>query len=308
MKILYLSEFVVGRPDGPGVNELEFWKSLSSHAVDSEGVFAEHRGGDKKTKYEYLIRQLYLLKKIFLFALSGKKIDVIIARSGPLPLATLVASLLLRSPVYIKTVGDGAFKVLADNKSLLHKLGYFLCRLLWKMLLKRAVAVDAVSKAHILNFSRNLNFPLRLCYEIDNGVNTDFFDGRKKTNSIGSDFNSWRKKYSKIVGYVGGYPLERGASELILLSSKLKKLGIGVLVVGGDKNTIEEFVKRNGQGNVWVAGQVEYAAVPGYMSEMDVGVSLLDKAAWGGVRAKASTISFVGCSFCLHNCIQCRID
>ncbi|MFP1678778.1 hypothetical protein ACLD02_08770 [Alloalcanivorax sp. C16-2] len=287
MKLLYLSEFVVGRPDGPGVNEFEFFNSLEAIADSVQPVFEKYKPENKKTKHEYLTRQISLFINLAVLYIKRKRYDVIVARSGPLPFLTVLASKMFKCPVYIKTVGDGRFSVLSSKKTLLHRTLFWLCRFLWKKLLKNTIAVDAVSDSHVASFSYEFSFPRENCYVIDNGVNTRRFNREKGNTCVGDEFfKEWKEKYNAIIGYVGGYPLQRGASELIELSHKFDEINLGILIVGGEKEEILDVVNSVGALNVYVTGQVDYESVPGYMVNMDIGVSLLDLSAWGASEQK----------------------
>jgi len=287
MKVLYLSEFVVGRPDGPGVNEFEFAESLAGQVSSLDCIYERHKLSNKKTKYEYLIRQIWLLWECLKLRFKRKKYDILIARCGPLPIATLVAVKLFKCPVYVKTVGDGKFKVLSEKGRGVGSVLFSLCKFLWTRLLKEAVAVDAVSKSHAESFANELFFPLEKCHVIDNGVNTNRFDAeREDVTHLSDEFLKWKNRYKLIIGYVGGYPLVRGASQLICLAKKLHEKEVGVLIVGGDEKEILEAVNEVGVKNIYVAGQVDYDYVPEYMASMDVGVSLLEKSAWGASEQK----------------------
>ena len=288
MKAVYLSEFVIGKPDGPGVNEHEFSSSLLNidPEVSVDIIAIQNSQAKKKNRMDYAFRQLSLISALLVLALKKRnKVDVVIARSGPLPVATLLASILLNCPVYIKTAGDGRFAVLSGKSGLVYRALYWLCRKLWGALLKRTLAVDVVSRSHASGFSSNLVYNPTNIHIIDNGVNTDFF--QKSGNlMLSQEFLDWKARFKVLVGYIGGYPLVRGGGHLLELYKELESRDAGIVIIGGEKEEVSRHAMNLGCSDAWITGQIPYKDVPAYMAALDIGVSILEPSAWGASEQK----------------------
>ncbi len=308
-KYLYISSIDVSIGNGPGVNEREFIVSLSKLLGDKvkfllpkptnkldesfpidQCVFSINFNRDKKFKFIFhTLSQIYKGLRIK----SKYDTNMIIFRLNKLPISQMVLAKIFNKPYHIKTIGPG----LVQSNSKKGNINYLLektSNYMNKKLIINAKSLDAVSDKHISDTETIINKELNII-KIDNGVNTNrFMILNKKKVKNEKLANNWKF----VIGYAGNYPMNRGASQIISIASKLieEYKDIGFVILGEDENPsilAEEIAKNNLKDYFLTPGRVPYSEVPLWINTFDIGISFLEPKHMGASEQKIR--QYIGC-------------
>jgi glycosyltransferase involved in cell wall biosynthesis len=291
-RVLYASLVDISVPSGPGVNELVFLKDMLGRygsglcAVipqPSRGMPEELRGLNVVTLparrnvrnplgwlQARTVGALLLRRAIARFAP-----ELIVMRFSTFPLPQVVAGRLGNVPYVLKTLGEVSLE--KHYRMYPHaRVARGLNTRLIRDLLRGAACIDIVSdrmRADVLSFEPSVAPRLHV---IDNGVDVEHFDARR------SPVQRQRFGFAPedvVVGFVGNFPLRRGALEVIDAVAALRgTLPVKGLVVGdsGDAEECRRHAASRGvQDAVTIYGEARYSEVPGLMGCMDIGLSIL---------------------------------
>ena len=317
-RILYTSLVDVSLPNGPGVNERVFLKDMAGRfgedlcAVipepsrdfpeelsDLDRVFIPVHGPIRSPLGWTQVRAMgsrHLLRTARRF-----RPDLVVMRTGAIPLPHFMFSVRSNVPYVLKTIGDASFqRFYAD-----HRVGRFLSpfnEAMVRRLLRGALCVDLVSSSQ-RDIAIQMDPDLaQRTHVIDNGVDLDYFSPGAAAG-IGAKLGF--PEGDPVIGYVGNLPMQRGGTEVIdAVAAFQGARRLRGLIVGdsGEADACARYASENGVAElVSVVGEVDYSKVPGLMAAMDIGLSILRPEERGASEQKvrqylASGLCVVGTS------------
>jgi glycosyltransferase involved in cell wall biosynthesis len=294
MKIIYASIIDISLPNGPGVNEREFVHALQRRfgdnagfvipipkdpaAMDGLGNCRSYRVWPKRLRY--VVAEFPMLWALLRVVREEEPL-LVVSRCGLLPIGLAIFAALKRTPIALKTHGDPTLKYLCDSGG----MKGFLTRLirpasLWlsRFLVARAVKVDFCTPQLVTrNLGCHPGVPESKFLMVGNATNVEKFNpgpGRAARVSLGLPVTS------RILGYVGGVPWQRGGRHIIKAVAALSKEYpdlIGVIVGGNSSGAddLEAFAEAMGVRDRCVfPGVVPYDDVPRWISSFDIGVAM----------------------------------
>lgn len=292
MNICYFSDVDISLPNGPGVNEREFvWTLQSKSKVTGDRTFFLIPKPSEELDFE--IRNVDFYKKMFLeklwlfglsilfsnlrsFRLVSKKlkttpIDLFVLRLRRTCICVPLYLSFIRQRYVIKTLGN-IYNFQDQQMNIRSKIYYLFHRRILGRVLSKASFIDVCTPQFYNNYRKA--YKLNNIGIIENSVNTDRFfplDKEECKRKCGLE------RFTKIVGYCGGYPSQRGARQLVEISAKLveRHSGCGILIVGDDADLEDIKKKANESGvkdHIIFTGIVDYEKLPIYMNCLDVGV------------------------------------
>ena len=289
-RILYVSMADVSQPNGPGVNEREFLLSLferlgdRAHAIlPSPQWDCEELDHSRIDYYHnpkrwdligFLRQQLELYRLLKRFDLSGRH-DLVVARLSLVPLAFWMWSL-RGFPFAVKTLGAvQGFTRNPGLKGLIARLLAPINGLLFRSIIRRAIAVDCCTETHYREHLKDYSLPLERLQVIENATNVKRFSASKQGDARSQLGLS---QFSPVLGFVGGSPADRGGQQMLNIASRLKEQfpQIGVVIVGDDRGgQLEGLMNElDLQEHVALPGLVAYEEIPLYVNTFDVGFAL----------------------------------
>jgi glycosyltransferase involved in cell wall biosynthesis len=288
----YILQTDISEDNGPGVNEWEFINSLLDAYPENFIIFAprpsqdsasarkhlrvhyvaSHRGRHPVFYVIFLLHQLWM---IFRTAFQRYP-SAIVTRPGPLPIVPLIASYLLRVPLFLKIAGLGITTLRERWFPLGKYILYPLDRILYSLLLRRGRLVETVTQNIADWHLKRSHADAGKFVVIPNAVNTSTFchtakeDARQRLGLT---------QFQRIVGYVGRVREHNGVLELVegakLLSEEHSEIGFVIVGDGKMKERLEDMVVKNGLSDQFVfTGQVAYQRIPQYINAFDIGIAL----------------------------------
>ena len=290
-RILYVSMVDVSQPDGPGVNEREFMVSLLRKFGERVHVLAPtpwaacpdinvrqttfYRNSSKRSPLKFLLRQLDLKSKVQRLVNvklpAEQSFDLVVVRVGVLPLGFYLARR-MHVPYAVKTFG--AIQEFTRNtglKGLVCKSLGGLNLFLFRGIIDRALAVDTCTSLSFQSHEKEFGLsPDRLLFQ-ENAANVQRFRPQE-TSKCRSALEIGH--FNPVLGFVGGYPVDRGGMEMLEVATRL--LGrypqLGVVIVGGiGADRLRRRAKELGiEDRAVIPGQVPYDEIPRYVNSFDV--------------------------------------
>ena len=293
MNICYISDVDISVPDGPGVNELEFVRTMQSES-DQRGDSVSYviprpsnsvEVGLKNVEY-FVPEPKKLILRLFRMFFAGLMlvrcirrkvttdcVDFFLIRISPSILPVLFLLSLVGMRYCIKTLGN-TYQFIPWDIAGKKRFFYFFIRKMLGYVLRKSLFTDVCTPQ--LNTNYKNKFTLENISVIENAVNTNHFfimnrsDCKRKYNL---------NKFKKLVGYCGGFPSQRGARQLIELSPRLVKRypDLGILIIGHDSEL--EGLKKHVEDlrtieNIVFTGVVDYDKLPLLINCLDVGIAL----------------------------------
>lgn len=291
MKLLYTSLVDVSLPYGPGVNERMFLRDMIDldgvrlHAVipsptrgmppdlDELSVDLIPTGGSVRRLPGWAIARL--LGTIILRSSFRKfRPDLLVARPEAFPLPAYTLARWGKTPYVLKTASDGTYHHFY-GKNVARRLSRGINDRMHSLLLAGARSIDVVSEAQRAILAQNHPRCARRVHVVDNGVDLGLFTGRP--GSLGRE-EVGLSEGDLVLGYVGSFPMRRGAREVIDCVATLRHdLPIRGLIVGdsGEADACRAYAaERAVADRVRIYGEADYSLVPDLMALMDIGFSL----------------------------------
>ncbi len=298
--ILYVTSVDISVDRGPGINEREFICGLHrllgpqihfliakperklDDLADFEDKITYYRKNNFKNPFVML---LHNFSQVRAFSRLIKVTDyaLVVFRLDLFPIGAYIISKYFRVPYYIKTLEFfDYFSTQPGFKGCLGRLAYPVAGFMHKQLVSKALAVDVCTEKFIEFFKKRLNADREKMYYLDNSTNVQRF---KPLNKDSARRETGLEKFDKIVGFVGGHPVERGGRQMIGLAPLLtrKQANIGFVVVGGSEAEVESLVREAVENEVEeffiFKGAVPYEQVVNYINAFDVCLSfdLIDR-------------------------------
>ena len=305
--IYYSSGVAIGRPTGPGVNELEFIRQLL-HARDLHSykvvlLIVDHNQLPQDIRtYErtyYMppaskvripgltaaVRMLHNQKALepVLSGLIRKEgaADLVILRPViDWNLAWVKAIRKLKWKYVIKSLHDD-YGIVHSTLTLRRRFNLtFAIRPPLRNLLQKALVIDTPQRQFVNYYARKLQLNVKM---VPNAVNTDVFFSTQQLKVINRKRFGIKLK-SKVVGYCGGVPLERGAQQMIsfLANHSSEYPDVYLVIVGDSKysgkshvSEMQAMVTELGLSDrCLITGHVPYDEVVEYMRCFDIGIAL----------------------------------
>ena len=283
----YVTEFDLSIDNGPGVNERESVDALIRGHHDQVicvAPYPENPGTYLNPKIEYVfphrsspVRYPVFLGALFLRILKVNRavqFNAIVFRLGRLPIVPIFLRVLLRKPLFLKTL-DGYALFAKKQRNWYRKVFAKLSSPIYKAVIKRASGADTVSKVYIEWLSHFFGADRDKLRVLPNGANTELFiprDRKKCRSELGFGY------FTRIIGYVGALDSLRQLGDLIYCLPDVQDIGrVGLVLVGKgpDLHKLEGLVRSLGiEESVVFAGVVPYAEVPKYMNSFDIGIDL----------------------------------
>lgn len=290
LRIFYSSYVDLAEPYGPAVNETMFIKNMLQRAdvdfhwcipapsgrapITADGSSVEYftRGGFGRSVLGWLSTRL----------LSGRRLsrgirecrpELIVLRSGSVPLSQYIAVRSTGVPYVIKTAGDGS-RWSGRGIPVIARVVGMIDRVVRGRLYSGAKFIDVVSEQHRRGLlERGLVTEERVAV-LDNGVDLAMFehaDVQAARDRLGL------REGQFCIGYVGNYPMTRGGRELIdAVAAADDPNWRGVIVGdGGDAERCREYARERGVDRaIQILGALPYESIPAIMPGLDVGLSL----------------------------------
>ncbi|MFX0203522.1 MAG: glycosyltransferase, partial [Candidatus Hodarchaeota archaeon] len=294
MNICYVSNIDISLPDGPGVNEREFVRTLAAGSeLRGDEVFfimphpskrldfsirnVRHFQATSINKPSFLwfdiLSVTWHSSKLILKKIRNSNIDLFVVRLSINSILVPVLLILLGQRYSIKTLEDiYIFPPLEFN--LKWKAFMLILRKILGIGLRKAVSIDVCTPQLYYNYKDK--YDLKNIKIIENPVNIELFtimDKEYCKNKCGL------KGFEKIVGYCGGSPSQRGARQLVDISRDLisRYPDCGIVIIGDDAelHVLKERAKQIGTDSHMVfKGTIDYEDLGFYINCMDVGVAL----------------------------------
>lgn len=290
-KILYVTSYDVTVVNGPGVNEREFVGALHRRLGDRAHFVLPRprnpeveippatftRGFDTYSAGPYLLNEFSQMR-VAGRLLATREYDLVVFRLGLLPLSATWLTTRYRVPYAVKTLSIGVFDGFRMQSGLMGLVGPALAPLnevLFRRILRKAVAVDTCTDADVAYFSQRFSLPLSQLRKVENATNTERFrpgDKLEARRLIGLE------RFDPLVGYVGGRPEMRGAVQLLEIAPRLfQEFPDAGIVVVGDGKAMPELRARAAEleqpDRFVFTGLVPYEEVHHYINALDVGVA-----------------------------------
>lgn len=294
MNICYFSDVDISKPNGPGVNEREFvWTLQTESKLRGDRTFFLIPKPSEELDFEIRNVDFYnkmFFEKLWLFGLSilfsnlrsfklvSRKlkttpIDLFVLRLRRTCIFVPLYLSIIRQRYVIKTLGN-IYNFRDKRMNIKSKTYYLFHRRILGRILSKATFIDVCTPQFYNNYRKI--YQLKNIEIIENAVNTDRFfplDKDECKRKCGLE------RFTKIVGYCGGYPSQRGARQLVEISSKLveRYSGCGILIVGDDAQLEKTRKQADASGvkdHIIFAGIIDYEKLPVYMNCLDVGVGL----------------------------------
>lgn len=291
-QILYIATRDVSIGNGPGVNEREFILALHAAIGDrahflipqpvdkvpelpvSACTFSlPHRHYNPRYFPGHVLSQIRLADEI----LSRRQFDLLLFRLDVLPFAPFYITRKHQVPYALKTLSPALMWALSKRGGWLGRSLEGINRWLIRQLVAKALVSDACSVAQVEYFQRVPGVNSQKIVWIDNAVNPSRFF---PSSIVEARRELGLTKFKPIVGYIGGFPSEFGARQLIevapCLVSKYPNLGLLIVGNGPGLSDLKKQADELQIGNHCVfTGYVPFDEVPVCANALDVGVSFL---------------------------------
>lgn len=288
----YILQTDISQNNGPGVNEWEFVNFLLEAYPDNVVAFApnpdprssnarkhpnvhyvmSHRGRHPLFYIIFLLHQLWV---VFRTALQRPP-SAIVVRPSLFPIVSLLASYVLRVPLFLKTVSLGIQALRKRWFPFGRYVLYPLNHVIYRLLLRRACLIDTVTQSIALWYTERTRIDAGKFVVIPNAVNTSIFRHAPKQDArrcLGLS------RFRRVVGYVGGIAEHSGIRELIEGTKTLAQTDsdIGFVIVGDGelREDMENLVGEYGLYDQFIfTGRVAYSRIHQYINAFDVGIAL----------------------------------
>ncbi len=290
-RILYYCNYDISLPDGPGTNEYEYTVSLAKHfgkkawcVLPKPSLEVDHL--DQVNVIHFTLPRLRALPRLLMEARAlakkiddicrNEEIDVVCVRLANLPLVPWMLQNVYKRPLAIKTLGE--WKSTSPPASWLGRRLQDFIDWITVSVIKNAFAVD-IGMQEKFNIAQQLfKDDSRLCL-IPNAANVDLFQPMDVPPQVeGIDLKGkW-----PVLGFLGSFPSDRGAREMIEVAYRLlpKYPDIAVVIAGSDKK-LPEIKKRAKELGIadrcHFLGWVPYEEAFKMVNLMDMGFSFFDK-------------------------------
>lgn len=307
-KIIYSSDVDLSLPNGPGINEREFVESVDRIFTERFIILIPHFQKDtvelnlkfnkKKRSLLFLPKRSvnpirFLVKQIKTFIAlkslydkeENKKQTIFVFRAILFPFAYMLFVKIYKPQYALRICGDGTFPFLDKNK--LFKLLKPVNKYIMSVLYKNALGCDSVTDTHIKSIADRFNGNF---FKVDNGVNTERFKPMPKNIDLLDDLGFSADDF--IIGYTGNFPHIRGGDEIVEAFNFLKKnnkLKFKAIIAGSDGGVDilnEKILKYKLEKDIKLTGKVDFSKMPLLVSQLDIGVSFLDKQYRGASEQK----------------------
>ena len=291
IELLYISSEDVSRPNGPGINELQFIISAAReyqnrvHFIipDPARTLPEQFPFDRTTTVTRLVRRspATWLSHISSLKMTGLKLirelspDYVVFRMAFLPIAEARIAKEARV-AFLKTATDGqfpSFHGLRPARALLPLQAWT-----YGQALKEMRAIDVVTDIHKHLLEQSYPIVRGRVHVFDNAADTDVFkpvDRGVARSKLGIN------KFRHLIGYVGNLAHERGACELLESWQFIdQREEVGIVIVSGDGVGIKK-IRSQAQAlgianRLTVLGPVQFSDLPEHIGLLDIGVSFRD--------------------------------
>jgi glycosyltransferase involved in cell wall biosynthesis len=291
-RILYSCLTDVSLPNGPGVNERGFLADMLRRFDDrllaviprpSRGLPGElaslkcnfipaHRSTRTPVGW---VEVRALSAGIVANAISAFQPDLVVLRTGAMPIPHVAALRNAAVPYVVKTAGDVTHRAFYGAGGL-RRLIRPLNERLFRRLLLGAAFVDVVTDEQKRLLIERFPGMSRRVAVIDNGVDLDTF-GRNDLPNVRAALGF--RDDEIVIGYVGNLPMQRGGGEVVAaVAALVPRYPVRGLIVGnsGEADQCRRAAEEAGvAGRVIVYGEADFSDVPGLMGAMDIGVSIL---------------------------------
>jgi len=293
MRIVYISNVDISRPNGPGVNEREFVRTLHEESAkrgDRCHVVIPRPAGaidfplDRAILFEtgaeeggQRLRPILLSTKVLSLLREGEnlweKADLFILR---LHVDLLLLGLIMkhsRKRYALKTLGN-MYDFFRQDLNFPGRLRRRIRRGALGAIVRGSLATDLCTSQYLELYSRVVG--TASLQVIENAVNVDLFrimDRRACRKAEGLD------RFGRIAGYCGGSPSLRGGAHLVEISKTLAEEypDCGILIAGSDESLPQLQMRAANLGTadrIVFTGQVDYTRMPSLMNCLDVGIGL----------------------------------
>jgi hypothetical protein len=191
-RILYVSSVDISKPNGPGINELEFVRILlktfgdrvhliipkpeSALKLDPRIVtFVRPAHGFIGPHTRHFMQQIEILRTMR-SVISSEHFDLIVSRIGLLTFGLALYSLTGKIPFVVKTLGDPTLKYLRRKKGvkgLVAKFIHYPHQWMFRYIVRRAIGVDACTSKLVARNRRICGIDEEKIIHIENVTNTE---------------------------------------------------------------------------------------------------------------------------------------
>jgi glycosyltransferase involved in cell wall biosynthesis len=175
-------------------------------------------------------------------------------------------------PYAVKTLGE--IQGFMRNRGLKGLVCKTLGRLNWHLtrcFVQGAVAVDACTEKLLGQHYRSLRIPRGRLLKVENAANVQRFAPRDPKQSRAA---LQLEHLDPVLGYVGGFPVERGGLEMLEVAARLRRgyPRLGVVIVGepGAERLRERARALGLEDCAVIPGRVSYDEIPTYVDSFDV--------------------------------------
>ena len=290
-RILYASLVDLSLPYGPGVNERGFLRDMLARFGERLHVVVPRPSRTMPNELEGLnttfipcrrsvrtvtgwgqanVMGLFVLPR----AVRLFQPDLVVMRAAGLPLPQFATSRMSSVPYVLKTAGDVTFEKFYE-KGVVRRSLKRVNQAMSSQLFHGAVCIDVVSPAQRKAALRLYPDLAARVHVVDNGVDLDLFalaENDEARARMGFSVDDC------VVGYVGGFPMQRGGREVIDIVAALgPSSAVKGLIVGdsGEAEACRRYAQDRRVGDaVEVFGEADYGDVPDLMGCIDIGLSI----------------------------------
>lgn len=279
IKIDYISTVDISQPFGPSTNEYETVKYLLDNcdSIVYLPILQDTIRVDRRN-----IKNFNWLGKGILIPLQALKvvfIDSLRRRKSPLLIRLDQAGILWLVPFFCRLIGrpfhlihlQDPIENILKNKGKSEVRSKIMIRTFYQIV-QMSRTIETTQKEFFNHYRRI--FPKKTMTIVPHGVNIEMF------------YPKSRKVKTVVVGYVGGFPFERGGRQVLKIISHFRKSNIDCrgLIVGDSKrldgkseaNELRNMVSEQGlEKYIDVIGYIPYEHVKNYFQMINIGLALV---------------------------------
>lgn len=262
--IKYVTTYDLSSVSGPCVNEQSFITFLKENHKENVKSYSSYKAHKKENRIKkFILQNIFLFREIS----KTKSRPSLILRLDLFPLSLYLLKKNRFNGVYLKTAGDGKYRVL--NEKMFGKVFVKIQKRILKDNIHKFSGVDCVSKCQAERFYSEFGIKP---FVVPNSVDVQKFKPQSQSN----------KKEKIIIGYGGTNAQTRGGIEVIKTVKILREHNYPAFgIITGDSkdyNNLKEMINEyNLDSYVELTGTVSPDSIPEIIASFSIGISFLTK-------------------------------
>lgn len=262
--IKYITTYDLSRVSGPSINEQSFITFLNeNHKEILESSCSYQDNNNRGRIIKVILQNIFLLKEIN----KTKSKPSLILRLDLFPLSLYFLKKKNFNGIFLKTAGDGKYRVLNEKKY--GRFFVYIQKRILKDNLHKFSGIDCVTKCQAKRFQSEFGIKP---FVVPNSVDIEKFKPQFQSDSEGKI----------IVGYGGTNAHTRGGIEVIKIVKILREHDYNAFgVITGDSkdyNNLKEMIYKYDLDNyIELTGTIPADSIPNIIARFSIGVSFLSE-------------------------------